>query len=68
MDWPSQQRSKLVVLGVANTMDLPERVLQNKISSRMVRIMIGRGRRGRWEGRWSREEGGRRERKGKVGK
>ncbi len=35
-DWPSMSHSHLVVLAVANTMDLPERVLLQKISSRMV--------------------------------
>lgn len=36
LDWPSRRNSLLIVLAVANTMDLPERVIQNKISSRMV--------------------------------
>ncbi|ODV80774.1 origin recognition complex subunit 1 [Suhomyces tanzawaensis NRRL Y-17324] len=34
-NWPSYANSKLVVIAVANTMDLPERVLSNKISSRL---------------------------------
>lgn len=34
-NWPSIPTSKLVVIAVANTMDLPERVLTNKISSRL---------------------------------
>lgn len=34
-NWPAQQYSKLIVLAVANTMDLPERTLSNKISSRL---------------------------------
>lgn len=33
-DWPSRPNSKLVVVGVANTMDLPERLLP-RISSRL---------------------------------
>jgi origin recognition complex subunit 1 len=33
--WPSLRHSKLIVLAVANTMDLPERTLSNKISSRI---------------------------------
>lgn len=34
-NWPSMRYSKLIVLAVANTMDLPERTLSNKISSRL---------------------------------
>lgn len=34
-NWPSLPNSRLVVLAVANTMDLPERTLSNKISSRL---------------------------------
>lgn len=34
-NWPSTPYSKLIVLAVANTMDLPERTLSNKISSRL---------------------------------
>lgn len=34
-NWPTYEHSKLVVIAVANTMDLPERVLSNKISSRL---------------------------------
>lgn len=34
-NWPTYQHSKLIVIAVANTMDLPERVLLNKISSRL---------------------------------
>ena len=34
-NWPSLQHSRLIILAVANTMDLPERTLSNKISSRM---------------------------------
>ena len=33
-NWPTYSNSKLIVIAVANTMDLPERVLSNKISSR----------------------------------
>ncbi len=33
-DWPSYKDSKLLVIAIANTMDLPER-LQSKIASRM---------------------------------
>ncbi|XP_041360027.1 origin recognition complex subunit 1-like [Gigantopelta aegis] len=34
-DWPSQQQAKLVVLAVANTMDLPERLMMKRVSSRL---------------------------------
>ena len=42
-NWPSQRHSRLIVLAVANTMDLPERTLSNKISSRLGlhRIVFG---------------------------
>ncbi|KAG5460393.1 MAG: hypothetical protein BJ554DRAFT_7567, partial [Olpidium bornovanus] len=35
-EWPSRPHAHLVVLAVANTMDLPERVLSNKVSSRLA--------------------------------
>jgi origin recognition complex subunit 1 len=34
-NWPGGRYSRLIVLAVANTMDLPERTLSNKISSRL---------------------------------
>lgn len=34
-NWPLLRHSRLIVLAVANTMDLPERMLSNKISSRL---------------------------------
>lgn len=34
-NWPALRYSRLIVLAVANTMDLPERTLSNKISSRL---------------------------------
>ncbi|GEQ69816.1 hypothetical protein JCM33374_g3491 [Metschnikowia sp. JCM 33374] len=34
-NWPTYQHSRLIVLAVANTMDLPERALSNKIASRL---------------------------------
>ena len=34
-NWPTYQHSHLIVIAVANTMDLPERLLSNKISSRL---------------------------------
>ncbi len=34
-NWPTYKNSKLIIIAVANTMDLPERILTNKISSRI---------------------------------
>lgn len=34
-NWPTYPNSKLIIIAVANTMDLPERMLTNKISSRI---------------------------------
>ncbi|RUP45409.1 P-loop containing nucleoside triphosphate hydrolase protein [Jimgerdemannia flammicorona] len=34
-EWPNRPHSKLIVIAVANTMDLPERMLTNKVSSRL---------------------------------
>lgn len=34
-NWPTLANSRLIVVAVANTMDLPERMLSNKISSRL---------------------------------
>jgi len=34
-DWPTRRYSKLIVLAVANTMDLPERIMINRVSSRL---------------------------------
>ncbi|KAI9208494.1 P-loop containing nucleoside triphosphate hydrolase protein [Polychytrium aggregatum] len=34
-DWPNRPSSRLIVVAIANTMDLPERMLANRISSRM---------------------------------
>lgn len=39
-NWPSLRHSRLIVLAVANTMDLPERTLSNKISSRLGLVRI----------------------------
>jgi origin recognition complex subunit 1 len=37
-NWPALRHSRLIVLAVANTMDLPERTLSNKISSRLGKL------------------------------
>ncbi|KAI8929354.1 P-loop containing nucleoside triphosphate hydrolase protein [Entophlyctis helioformis] len=34
-EWPNLAHSRLIVVAIANTMDLPERMLSNKISSRL---------------------------------
>ncbi|RWS26857.1 origin recognition complex subunit 1-like isoform X2 [Leptotrombidium deliense] len=34
-EWPNKPRSKLIVVSIANTMDLPERVMMNRVSSRL---------------------------------
>ncbi|KAF9573517.1 Origin recognition complex, subunit 1 [Lunasporangiospora selenospora] len=34
-EWPNWAHSRLIVVAVANTMDLPERMLSNKVSSRL---------------------------------
>lgn len=34
-DWPTQSQARLIVLAIANTMDLPEKMMMNRISSRM---------------------------------
>ena len=39
-NWPTLRHSRLIVLAVANTMDLPERTLSNKISSRLGRTVF----------------------------
>ncbi|XP_058801016.1 origin recognition complex subunit 1-like isoform X2 [Phymastichus coffea] len=35
LDWPSKANAKLVVVTIANTMDLPERILIGKVTSRL---------------------------------
>ncbi|XP_005398640.1 PREDICTED: origin recognition complex subunit 1 isoform X2 [Chinchilla lanigera] len=34
-DWPTHKEACLVVLAIANTMDLPERIMMNRVSSRL---------------------------------
>ncbi|KAM6066190.1 origin recognition complex subunit 1 isoform 1-T2 [Chlamydotis macqueenii] len=34
-DWPTQKHSKLIILAIANTMDLPERIMINRVASRL---------------------------------
>ncbi|XP_035756085.1 origin recognition complex subunit 1 isoform X2 [Egretta garzetta] len=35
-DWPTQKHSKLIILAIANTMDLPERIMMNRVASRLA--------------------------------
>ena len=35
-DWPTRPGACVTVLAVANTMDLPERVMMNRVASRLV--------------------------------
>ena len=39
-DWPTRPNSRLIVLAVANTMDLPERVMSSRVSSRLVSYLM----------------------------
>ncbi|KAJ6662531.1 hypothetical protein lerEdw1_011667 [Lerista edwardsae] len=34
-DWPTQKHARLIVLAIANTMDLPERIMMNRVASRL---------------------------------
>ncbi|KAI8872463.1 P-loop containing nucleoside triphosphate hydrolase protein [Ramicandelaber brevisporus] len=34
-EWPGRQHARLVVIAIANTMDLPERMLKGKVASRL---------------------------------
>lgn len=38
-DWPTHKKAQLVVLTIANTMDLPERIMINRVASRLVSPM-----------------------------
>ena len=38
-NWPTLVNSKLIVLAVANTMDLPERVMTGRVRSRLGRSL-----------------------------
>ena len=37
-EWPNRPDSNLIVVAIANTMDLPERMLSNKVSSRLGKL------------------------------
>jgi len=35
-DWPTRRDARLVVVAIANTMDLPERMMISRVASRLV--------------------------------
>lgn len=35
MDWPTKASARLIVITIANTMDLPERILMGRVTSRL---------------------------------
>lgn len=35
LDWPAKAFARLIVITIANTMDLPERVLMGRVTSRL---------------------------------
>lgn len=35
LDWPTKSTAQLIVVTIANTMDLPERVLMGRVTSRL---------------------------------
>ena len=39
-NWPTLVGSKLVVLAVANTMDLPERAMSGRVRSRLGKLVV----------------------------
>ena len=45
-NWPTIAQSKLIVLAVANTMDLPTRVMSGKVRSRMGMLYSSESRTG----------------------
>jgi Cdc6-like AAA superfamily ATPase len=51
-NWPTLAGSKLVVLAVANTMDLPERVMSGRVRSRLGELLSHlqcKSAKGRWQ-------------------
>jgi len=40
-NWPNLPQSKLVVIAVSNTHDLPERVMSGKVRSRLGTLLLG---------------------------
>jgi Cdc6-like AAA superfamily ATPase len=40
LEWPQQPYSKLIVIAIANTLDLPETMFKKKLQSRLVSLII----------------------------
>jgi len=40
LEWPQQPYSKLIVIAIANTLDLPETMFKKKLQSRLVSLVI----------------------------
>jgi len=40
LEWPQQTYSKLIVIAIANTLDLPETMFKKKLQSRLVSLII----------------------------
>lgn len=38
LEWPQQPYSKLIVIAIANTLDLPETMFKKKLQSRLVSV------------------------------
>ena len=41
LEWPQQPYSKLIVIAIANTLDLPETMFKKKLQSRLVSSVEG---------------------------
>ena len=39
-DWAATEEARLSIIAIANTLDLPERVLKQRVSSRLVREFL----------------------------
>ena len=37
-DWPTRRNARLVVLAIANTTDLPEKNMKNRVASRLMGV------------------------------
>jgi hypothetical protein len=42
LEWPQQPYSKLIVIAIANTLDLPETMFKKKLQSRLVSLVLVR--------------------------
>jgi len=39
-DWPTRRDARLIVVAIANTMDLPERMMISRVASRLVSVLF----------------------------